>query len=79
MSGVGVLILFAVVAAFVCAKAGSAGGALLFFTVAVVLFVNTPAGAGLPGAVGEFVRSVDQATAPTLNGQQSADTTPVGR
>lgn len=76
MSNIGILILFAIVAAVACAKAGSAGGSLLFAAVALVLFVATPAGSGLPGAVADFVRSVNDAATPALNRQTSAPAAP---
>ena len=72
MSNIGILILFAIVAAIACAKAGSAGGSLLFAAVALVLFVSTPAGSGLPGAAAGFLRSVNDAATPALNRQTSA-------
>lgn len=68
MPSVGVLIFFAIVGAFICARARVAGGAIAFAVVAVVLFVTTPVGAGLPGAISEFVSAVDRAATPALNG-----------
>jgi hypothetical protein len=50
MDSVGLLIFFAIAGAFVCAKARVAAGAVVFSLVALVLFVTTPVGAGLPGA-----------------------------
>lgn len=67
MGSVGVLILFAIVGAFICAKARSAGGALVFGAVAVVLFIATPLGQGIPGGVSTFMSSFDQAATPVLN------------
>jgi hypothetical protein len=66
MTGVGVLIFFALVGAFICARARVAGGAIAFAVVAVVLFVTTPLGAGLPGAISEFLSGLDRASAPVL-------------
>lgn len=66
MEGVGVLLLGAVLGAFVCAKARSAGGAAVFSLVALALFVATPAGAGLPGAVAEFLDALNSASTPIL-------------
>ena len=66
MGSVGVLIFFAVVGAVICAKARVPAGAVIFSLVAVVLFVGTPAGAGLPGAVASFVSTVDEAATPVL-------------
>ncbi|MBN9099399.1 MAG: hypothetical protein J0I49_14985 [Pseudonocardia sp.] len=61
---VGLLIFFAVVGAAICAKARVAGGAVVFALVALVLFVGTPAGAGLPGVVSDFLSTVSQASEP---------------
>ncbi len=65
---VGVLIFFAILGAFICAKARVAGGAIAFAVIAVVLFVTTPVGAGLPGAISDFVTAVDRAATPALSG-----------
>lgn len=70
---VGLVILFAVVGAAICAKARSAAGAIVFSVVAVVLFIATPVGAGLPGAISTFMSSFDNAATPALN-----KTTPQG-
>jgi hypothetical protein len=59
MENVGVLIFFAVLAAFICAKARVPAGAVVFALIALVLFVGTPVGEGLPGAVATFVGVVD--------------------
>ena len=67
MSSVGVLIFFAVVGALICAKARVAGGAVVFALIALVLFVGTPVGSGLPGMFGDFLHTVDGATTPALN------------
>jgi hypothetical protein len=71
MGTIGVLIFFAVIGAVICAKARSAGGAVAFAAIAVVLFVATPAGAGLPGMLLDFVSSVSQASQP-LTGESEA-------
>ena len=71
MGTVGVLIAFAVLGAFICAKTRSAGGAIAFSLIALVLFIGTPAGAGLPGIVAEFVATVGQASEP-LTGEAGA-------
>jgi hypothetical protein len=63
MDNAGVLIFFALVGALICAKARSAGGAVLFGALALALFVSTPAGSGLPGAVADFLGAVSEATA----------------
>jgi hypothetical protein len=74
MSGIGLLILFAVLGAFICAKTRSAAGAVVFSLLALVLFVGTPVGQAVPGAVGKVMSTVDQATTPALNdGEQRAD------
>jgi len=64
MGTVGVQIFFAVVGAAICAKARVAGGAVVFSLVALVLFIGTPAGAGVPGMVGDFLSTVSQASEP---------------
>ena len=64
---IGVLIFFAVVGAAICAKARVASGAIVFALVALVLFIGTPAGAGLPGMVSEFLSTVSQASQPITN------------
>ncbi len=70
MPGVGVLILFAIVAALISARRHG-GAAILFAAIAVVLFVATPAGRGLPGAVEGFLSTFDHAATPALDQQQS--------
>lgn len=72
MPSVGVLIFFAVVGAVICARARVAGGAIVFALVAVVLFVSTPAGAGLPGAISDFLSTLDHAATPALNGSKAS-------
>lgn len=69
MGSVGLLILFALVGAVICAKARSAGGAILFAGLALVFFIATPVGAGLPGAVSTFMSGFDNAATPALNGE----------
>lgn len=71
MGSVGLLILFAVVGAFICAKARVAAGAVLFSLVALLLFISTPVGAGLPGAISTFLNAVDRAASPSLNREDS--------
>ena len=71
MDSVGLLIFFAIAGAFVCAKARSAGGAVVFSLIALGLFIGTPAGAGLPGAVADFVSSVSQASEPLTGGSEA--------
>ena len=72
MPNVGVLILFAIVGAFICAKARVAGGAVIFAALAVIMFVATPVGAGLPGAVSSFLSTFDHAATPVLDGKDGA-------
>lgn len=67
MPSTGVLILFAIVGALICARARVAGGAVVFGVLAVILFVATPAGAGLPGALSSFLSTFDHAATPVLN------------
>lgn len=71
MPNVGVLIFFAIVASFICARVRVAGGAVIFAAVAVLLFVTTPLGAGLPGAISSFLTTVSHATTPVLDGSTS--------
>jgi len=71
MDSVGLLIFFAIAGAFVCAKARSAGGAVVFSLIALGLFVSTPAGAGLPGMLSDFVSSVSQASEPLTGGSEA--------
>jgi hypothetical protein len=68
MGAVGLLIVVAIGGAFICAKARSAGGAIVFSLLALVLFVATPVGQGLPGAIGTFLSAVDSAATPALTG-----------
>lgn len=70
MGSVGLLILFAIVGAAICAKARSALGAIVFSILALILFISTPVGDGLPGAIESFMSGFDQAATPALNGQQ---------
>lgn len=69
---IGVLIFFAVVGAAICAKARVAGGAIVFALVALVLSIGTPAGAGLPGMVSDFLSTVSQASQPITNAGSGA-------
>lgn len=73
MDGVGVLILFALVGVLICARARVAGGAIVFALLGLALFVATPAGEELPGAVADFVSAVGEATGPVLTDDDSAD------
>ena len=69
MPSAGVLILFAIVGTAICAKSRFAGGAIFFGVVAVVLFISTPVGAGMPDAVSTFLSTFDHAATPALNGR----------
>lgn len=71
MGTIGVLIFFAVLGAFICAKARSAGGAIVFALIGLVLFIGTPAGAGLPGVVADFVSTVGRASEPLTDGSEA--------
>lgn len=73
MDSVGVLIAFAVLGTVICAKARVPGGAVVFALIGLVLFISTPAGSGLPGAITGFFDVVDQSTTPALT-----DEGPVG-
>lgn len=68
MATMGVLIVFAALGTFICAKARSVGGAIVFALIGLALFVATPAGAGLPGALAEFVSTVQEASQPFTGG-----------
>ncbi len=72
MESVGILIFFAIVGAAICAKARVAGGAVVFSLVALVLFIGTPAGAGLPGMVADFLSTVSEASQPFTDGGSEA-------
>lgn len=74
MGSVGVLLLITIIGALICAKARSAGGAVVFSVLALVLFLATPVGAGLPGAVSTFVSAFDRAATPALSDTQPAQT-----
>lgn len=67
MEAVGIVIIILLVAAFALGKAGSGGMALLAVLVAAGLFVMTPAGRPVPGAIADFVNGVNEATTPMLN------------
>lgn len=68
---IGVLIVFAMLGAVICAKSRSAGGAVVFAGVALALFIATPVGAGLPGVLSDFVSAVSQAAQPLTNGSKA--------
>ena len=62
------LIFFAILGSVICARARVAGGAVVFGVLAVVLFVSTPIGSGLPGVVSSLVSTVKDVTAPVTQG-----------
>lgn len=68
MSAVGVLIFVAILGAVICAKVRASGGAVVFSLLALVLFIGTPVGQGLPEAIGTFMNAIDGAATPALNG-----------
>jgi hypothetical protein len=71
MPSVGALIFFALIGSFICARVRVAGGAVVFAAIALLLFVTTPLGAGLPGAAASFMSTVSHATDPVLDGSAS--------
>jgi len=71
MGSVGVLILFMLLGAVICAKARVAAGAVAFSLIALVLFIATPVGSGLPDAISTFVSAFDRAATPALNGAET--------
>ena len=71
MGTVGVLIFFAALGVVICAKSRVAGGAVVFALIGLVLFIGTPAGAGLPGMVADFLGTVSQASQPLTGGSKA--------
>jgi hypothetical protein len=78
VGSVGALILFSILGAVICAKARVAGGAIVFSLIALVLFVSTPAGSGLPEAVSGFVSTIDDAATPALTETPQEARVPAG-
>jgi ABC-type glycerol-3-phosphate transport system permease component len=66
MPNVGVLILFAILGAFICAKARVAGGAVVFSMLALAMFISTPVGSAIPGALSALLSTVNDSTTPAL-------------
>lgn len=66
MSSVGVLILFSIGATWMCVKARAAAPAAVFAVLALVFFVSTPVGSGLPGAIATVFSAVDNAATPAF-------------
>lgn len=71
MSNVGVLIFFAIIGAFICAKSRAPGGAIVFSLIGLVLFISTPVGSGLPGAMSRLFSTVNESTTPALTGSST--------
>lgn len=67
----GVLIFFAILGAYICAKSRVAGGAVVFSLIALVLFIGTPVGAPLPGAIGGLLDAVSKASQPLTGATES--------
>jgi hypothetical protein len=72
MGSVGVLIVFAVIGAVICARARVAGGAVVFSLIAAVLFIATPFGQGIPDGLATFVDAVDGAST-SLTGEAASE------
>jgi len=66
MPNVGILIFFAVLGAVICARSRVPGGAVVFALIGLAMFVSTPVGSGLPGAMSSFFSAVDHAATPML-------------
>jgi hypothetical protein len=73
MDNVGGLIFFAVVGAYICAKARVPGGAVVFALIATVLFLSTPVGAHVPGLMSSFMNAIDRASSPALSGAEQPE------
>lgn len=69
MPAIGLLILFSILGAFICAKTRAPAGAVVFSSLALVLFIATPVGQALPAAVSRVMSVLEQASAPALSGQ----------
>lgn len=72
MGNVGILIFFAIIGAVICAKSRVAGGAVVFALIALVLFVGTPVGSGMPGAIHDFMSTIGHASEPLTGGSGAA-------
>lgn len=66
MTNLGMLLMFAVAGAAMCMKARAAGPAVVFSALALVLFVSTPIGAGLPAGLMHLFSSMDHVATPAL-------------
>jgi hypothetical protein len=73
VNNIGGLIFFAVVGAYICAKARVPGGAVVFALFAAVLFLSTPVGAHVPGLMSSFMNAIDRASSPALSGAERAE------
>lgn len=78
VQSIGLLIFGALLGAFICAKARSAGGAVVFALIAAVLILSTPAGSGLPGAISRVLSTVNESTTPALTHNGGAAPAEVG-
>jgi hypothetical protein len=72
MPSIGLLLLFSIAAAWMCIKSRAAGPASVFSALALVFFVSTPIGSGLPDAIGSLFSTMDHATTPALNREVAA-------
>lgn len=72
MPSAAVLIAFALLGMFICAKARVSGGAVIFALIAIVVFIATPVGSGLPGAISHFVTTLDHVATPALDGEKAS-------
>lgn len=68
---IGLVLLVLVIAGFVCLRAGGALVGLLFIGAALVLFVQTPMGDGLPNAAASMFSAVNDGMTSAVNGGSS--------
>ncbi len=68
-----VLIFVALVGAVLFARARVASGAIVFALFALVLFIGTPAGAGLPAMVSGFLGAISEASQPLTGGSKAVE------
>jgi hypothetical protein len=74
MPSVGILILLVIAGTVMCVKARAAGPAAACAGLAVLFFVSTPVGSGLPGAMATVFSLLDSVTSPALNHQVNGPT-----
>lgn len=68
MSGsVGIILVVLILAGVACLRGGAGGIGALMLLGAIVLFITTPMGEGLPQATGDFFSSVNSVTTSTVN------------